>query len=59
MELKLGDLVQHFHSGMYGIVVKAPSKYKYKGCVVCEVLWCNNNKINLIDVDYLDKIKTS
>jgi len=54
MELKIGDLVRHFHNGRYGIVTKAPQKWR--GCLVCEVQWCFINKKHLIDIDYLDKI---
>ena len=56
MELKIGDLVQHFHSGQYGLVITSPAKFK--GCVVVKVQWCTSSKVHLIDVDFIDKINT-
>ena len=54
MELKVGDLVQHFTNRNYGIVVSRP--HRWRDCIVCEVQWCFINKKHLIDIDFLDKI---
>ncbi len=54
MELKVGDLVRHFTTSEYGIVVKAP--YQWRSCMVCEVQWCFIDRKHLIDIDFLDKL---
>lgn len=54
MELKVGDLVKHFHNGSYGIVISKPRAWRE--IIVCGVQWCYTDKKHLIDVDFLDKI---
>jgi len=54
MELKVGDLIQHFTNKNYGIVITAP--FKWRSCVVCEVQWCFINRKHIIDVDFIDKV---
>jgi len=54
MELKVGDLIQHFTNKNYGIVITAP--FKWRSCVVCEVQWCFINRKHIIDIDFIDKV---
>ena len=56
MELNIGDLVRHKKHGFYGIVVSNTSFWG--DTIVCKVEWVESGKNHIIDVFFLDKIKS-
>ncbi len=60
IELRVGDLVQHTRNERFGIVMSPSSVIKgdhLSGLVVCKVIWIDTDQSNLMQVDYLKKIK--
>jgi|TARA_E500000318_G_C3492531_1_gene185002 heat shock protein HspQ len=54
VELNVGDLVQHNVHGFYGIVISQTGFWGQ--ALVCKVEWAHTQKINIIDILFLDKV---
>ena len=57
MELSIGDLVRHkMHQENIGFGIIVSPSAPYKGVVACSVQWIETGNVNIIDIDFLEKV---